>query len=104
MAAVCATEGYAERIAANAGNRDRLMAMDPKRYIAIMKRWRELFVAGAHHPVLGVSEKEMASIKVPTIIIPGNDKLTPRRAASPRTSRSPTACCTSCRSRIRKCR
>ena len=74
MAAVCATEGYAERIAANPKNRDRLMAMDPQRYIAIMKRWRKLFVAGAHYPVLGVSEKEMASIKVPTIIIPGNDQ------------------------------
>jgi pimeloyl-ACP methyl ester carboxylesterase len=75
MAAVCATEGYAERIAANAGNRDRLMAMDPARYIAIMKRWRDLFVAGAHYPVLGVSDAELASLKgVPTVIIPGNDQ------------------------------
>jgi pimeloyl-ACP methyl ester carboxylesterase len=74
MAAVCATEQYAERIAANPQNRDRLMAMDAKRYIAIMRRWRELFVAGAHHPVLGVSEAELGSIKVPTIIIPGNDQ------------------------------
>jgi pimeloyl-ACP methyl ester carboxylesterase len=74
MAAVCATEQYAERIAANPANRDRLMAMDPKRYIAIMRRWRELFEAGAHYPVLGVSEAECRSIKVPTIIIPGNDQ------------------------------
>jgi pimeloyl-ACP methyl ester carboxylesterase len=74
MAAVCATEGYAERIAANPGNRDRLMAMDPQRYIAIMKRWRALFVAGAHHPVLGVSEQELGSLRAPTIIIPGNDQ------------------------------
>jgi pimeloyl-ACP methyl ester carboxylesterase len=74
MAAVCATEQYAERIAANPANRDRLMNMDPKRYIAVMRRWRELFVAGAHHPVMGVTEAELASIKVPTIVIPGNDK------------------------------
>ena len=74
MAAVCATEQYAERIAANPKNRDRLIAMDPQRYIAIMRRWRELFVAGAHHPVLGVSEAELNSIKVPTIVIPGNDQ------------------------------
>ena len=73
MAAVCATEQYAERIAANPKNRERLMGMDAKRYIAIMKRWRELFVAGAHYPVLGVSDAELNSLKVPTIVIPGND-------------------------------
>jgi pimeloyl-ACP methyl ester carboxylesterase len=74
MAAVCATEQYAERIAANPGNRARLMSMDPKRYIAVMRRWRELFVAGAQLPVMGVTDAELNSIKVPTIIIPGNDK------------------------------
>jgi pimeloyl-ACP methyl ester carboxylesterase len=74
MAAVCATEQYAERIAANPANRERLMAIDPKRFIAVMTHWRELFVAGANLPVLGVTESELATIKVPTIIIPGNDQ------------------------------
>ena len=74
MAAVCATEQYADRIAANAKNREALMAMDPKRFIAIMTRWRDLFTANAHYPVLGVSDAELNSLKVPTIIIPGNDK------------------------------
>jgi pimeloyl-ACP methyl ester carboxylesterase len=74
MAAVCATEQYRERIAANPGNRERLMRMDPARYIAVMSRWHELFVRGADSPVMGVREAELRSIKVPTIIIPGNDK------------------------------
>jgi pimeloyl-ACP methyl ester carboxylesterase len=74
MAAVAATEQYAERIAANPRNRDRLLKMDPKEFIATMKRWRELFVAGAHLPVMGVTEDELASIKAPTIVIPGNDQ------------------------------
>jgi pimeloyl-ACP methyl ester carboxylesterase len=74
MAAVAATEQYAERIAANPRNRDRLLKMDPKEFIATMKRWRELFVAGAHLPVMGVTEEELASIKAPTIVIPGNDQ------------------------------
>jgi pimeloyl-ACP methyl ester carboxylesterase len=74
MAAVCGTEQYAERIAANPKNRERLMAIDPKRYIAVMTRWRELFVAGANLPVLGVTDAELATIKVPTVIIPGNDQ------------------------------
>jgi pimeloyl-ACP methyl ester carboxylesterase len=73
MAAVCATEQYQERIAANPKNRDTLMAMDPRDYIAKMKRWCELFVSGAHHPVMGVTPEELASIKAPTIVIPGND-------------------------------
>jgi pimeloyl-ACP methyl ester carboxylesterase len=73
MAAVCATEQYQERIAANPKNRDVLMGMDAKDYIGKMTRWRELFVADAHHPVMGVTPAQMASIKAPTIIIPGND-------------------------------
>jgi pimeloyl-ACP methyl ester carboxylesterase len=74
MAAVCATQQYQERIAANPGNRERLMRMDPRRYIEVMSRWRDLFVAGAQLPVMGVTEAELASIRVPAIVIPGNDK------------------------------
>jgi pimeloyl-ACP methyl ester carboxylesterase len=74
MAAVCATEHYSNLIKTNPANRDKLMAMDPKRFIEILKRWRELFVAGADLPVMGITDAELTSIKVPTIIIPGNDK------------------------------
>jgi pimeloyl-ACP methyl ester carboxylesterase len=74
MAAVCATPQYQERIAANPGNRERLMAMSAERYIAVMSRWRDRFVQGASLPVMGVSEAELASIRAPTIVIPGNDK------------------------------
>src|SRR5262247_95750 len=68
MAAVCATQQYQERIAANPGNRQRLMSMDPERYIEVMTRWRDLFVQGASLPVMGVSEAELASIRRPTIV------------------------------------
>jgi pimeloyl-ACP methyl ester carboxylesterase len=74
MAAVCATQQYQERIAANPGNRERLMSMDPQRYIEVMSRWRDLFVQGANLPVMGVTEAELASIRAPTVVIPGNDK------------------------------
>jgi pimeloyl-ACP methyl ester carboxylesterase len=74
MAAVCDTEQYRERIAANPGNRERLMRMDAKRYIEVMTRWRDNFVAGALLPVMGVTEAELKSIEVPTLVIPGNDK------------------------------
>src|SRR5882672_1548560 len=74
MAAVCATQQYQERIASNPGNRERLMRMDPAHYIEVMSRWRDLFLKGAGLPVMGVSESELASIRVPAVVIPGNDK------------------------------
>jgi pimeloyl-ACP methyl ester carboxylesterase len=74
MTAVCATEQWKERIAANPSTRDRLMAMPPEKFIEVLTRWNEIFVAGGKYPVMGVSEQELQSIKVPTIVIPGNDK------------------------------
>jgi pimeloyl-ACP methyl ester carboxylesterase len=74
MAAVCATEQYRERIAANPANGPRLMAMDPQRYIAVMSRWLEIFTRGPVEPMYGVPEAQLASIKVPTVVIPGNDR------------------------------
>ncbi len=73
MAAVCATDAYQERIQANPANREKLMAMDPKRFIAVMTKLRDLFVAGANLPVMGVTEDQLAKIKAPVMIIPGND-------------------------------
>jgi pimeloyl-ACP methyl ester carboxylesterase len=74
MDAVCATEQYQERFAANPGNLERMKTTDVKRYVEVMTRWRDNFVAGANLPVMGVTERELRSIKVPTIVIPGNDK------------------------------
>ena len=74
MEEVCATEAYQERISANPANREALMAMAPNEFIRIMSRLKELFIAGTHHPVMGVSEGELKSITTPTIVIPGNDK------------------------------
>ena len=73
MAAVCATEQYQERIAANPRNRERLMAMDPQQYIAVMQHWLDIFLRGPRAPVLGMSEDALRSIRVPTIVVPGND-------------------------------
>jgi len=77
MAAVCQTEEFAERIAARPANHDRLMAMDPDHFIAIMSHWLEYFEAGADLPVIGVSEADLRSIAVPTCIVPGNDNTHP---------------------------
>jgi pimeloyl-ACP methyl ester carboxylesterase len=73
MAAVCETEHWKERIEARPANRERLMKMNPERFIAVMSHWREYFVRGADLPVIGATEEELKTIRVPACIIPGND-------------------------------
>jgi pimeloyl-ACP methyl ester carboxylesterase len=74
MQAVAESEHFAERIKANPKNRERLLAMDPKQFVDVMTQWRSHFVASADLPVIGVTEQQLNSIKVPTCIIPGNDR------------------------------
>ena len=62
MAAVCATEQYQERIAANPANRERLMNLDPAKYIAVMSHWHQLFLNGADLPVMGDTVKGYGSL------------------------------------------
>jgi pimeloyl-ACP methyl ester carboxylesterase len=81
MTAVCETEHFAEVIRNRPSNRERLLALDPKHFIAVMHRWRELFQAGADMPLVGVSERDLRAITVPVCLIPGDD-LTHRRQAA----------------------
>ena len=74
MAAVAASEHFAERIAQNPANREKLLALEPAEFIAVMKSWREYFNKGADLPVIGATERDLNSIRVPTCIIPGNDR------------------------------
>ena len=74
MEAVAASEHFAARIADNPANRDRLMAIETSQFIDVMKSWREYFNAGADLPVIGATESDLNSIRVPTFVIPGNDK------------------------------
>jgi pimeloyl-ACP methyl ester carboxylesterase len=73
MAAVCEMEHWKERIAARPENRVALMKMEPARFIDVMSRWREYFLQGADLPVIGATEADLKSIRVPACIIPGND-------------------------------
>jgi pimeloyl-ACP methyl ester carboxylesterase len=74
MQAVAESEHFAERIKANPKNRERLLTIDPQQFVDVMTRWRSHFVASADLPVIGVTEQQLNSIKVPTCVIPGNDK------------------------------
>jgi hypothetical protein len=79
MAAVCTTPHFKERIEANSANRDILMAVDPARFIAAMKHWSSHFEQDAAKPVIGASEAELRSIRIPACIVPGNDRIHTRR-------------------------
>ncbi len=79
MAAVCATEHFEECIRARPANRDLLMGVDPARFIAAMAHWSGYFSADANKPVIGASEAELRSIKIPACIVPGNDRIHSRR-------------------------
>ena len=82
MAAVCADAHFAEVIRARPSNRDKLMAMDAKQFIAVMRRWREFFEAGADLPLIGASEQALRAIAAPTCIIPGDDLTHPSETAA----------------------
>lgn len=73
MAAVCASEHFAACIAARPSNRDRLMAMDARHFVAIMDTWRENFLASARLPVVGATEEQLRALAMPACLIAGND-------------------------------
>jgi len=73
MAAVCEMEHWKERIEARPENRDALTKLTPERFIAVMSHWRDYFLKGIDLPVIGATEAELKSIKVPACIVPGND-------------------------------
>jgi pimeloyl-ACP methyl ester carboxylesterase len=73
MAAIRAMDAWQERIAANPANAKYLAELPAQQFIDVLTRWNDIFVAGAHHPVMGVTAEQLSAIGVPTLIIPGND-------------------------------
>jgi hypothetical protein len=47
-----------------------------------MSRWLEIFTRGPVEPMYGVTEGQLRSIQVPTVVIPGNDKTHSRAAGA----------------------
>ncbi len=78
MAAVCRLDHWKEVIQANPKAEASLMAYHPRDFVALMTRWRQSFLAGAEHPVIGVSPAQLRSISAPACIAPGNDRVHPR--------------------------
>ncbi len=77
MAAVCEMDHWTEIGNANPASRAKLMAMDPRDFIARMTKWRQSFDAGAEHPVIGLSPAELRAMTMPTCVVPGKDPVHP---------------------------
>ena len=73
MGAVAETPYFAERITENPANLERLLSMDVQEFIGVMSRWSAFFTESASLPVIGATEEQLASIKVPTVIVAGDD-------------------------------
>ena len=81
MNAVCELDHFKDMCAVNPENRQRLLATDVHRFIRVMGHWREYFLKGASLPIIGCTREDLASIAIPTCVIPGNDFSHPRAVA-----------------------
>ena len=70
----------AQTISVNPTNRDRLLAMAPKDFVAIMKLWASWYGQGPGH-VHGIPYEHLRCINLPTLVAHGFDPIHPRDAA-----------------------
>jgi pimeloyl-ACP methyl ester carboxylesterase len=77
MAAVAETLFFADRIAANPANRERLLAQDPAAFCETMKRWNRSFYYRADAALTAVPDAALRNIAMPTLIVAGNDDVHP---------------------------
>jgi pimeloyl-ACP methyl ester carboxylesterase len=65
---------WADMVAANPKNRDRLLAIGAEEFEDVMWRWFDAYVPKSNEPIPGVSDHEFAAIDVPTLIIRGGEQ------------------------------
>jgi pimeloyl-ACP methyl ester carboxylesterase len=68
MEAVVALPTFQENLEKNPQNRERLLAMDPEEFAAVMEKWGPHFLQPADSPVPGFTAQDFARISVPTLI------------------------------------
>ncbi len=66
--------GWADLIAANPRNRDRLLAIGSEEFERVMNRWLDAFIPKPNEPIPGVPDWEFEKITCPTLIIRGGEK------------------------------
>ena len=86
MEAVCAVDHFAAVSGARTENPALLRALPPERFMAAMTNWQRSYHVGTDDEVLGLTDADLAAIRVPTAIVPYYDRSHPmstaRRAAA----------------------
>lgn len=75
--AVLATEHFAALTKANPVNAETLRGMGAAAFRTGMTDWLTGFIADRDYPVAGITPQNMRKITIPTIVIPGNDRVHP---------------------------
>lgn len=73
MREVIATDHFRDLVAADPARAEGLLAMDPERFARIMRTWRTNLEQGFETPILGATEADLRSLRLPIRIVPGND-------------------------------
>jgi pimeloyl-ACP methyl ester carboxylesterase len=68
MEAVLQATSWAENLAKNPAAKDKLLAMDPDEFIAVMQRWASAYVPSDISPVPGMKPVDFARLTMPTIV------------------------------------
>ena len=69
MEAVLKATSWADNLANNPSSRDRLLAMRPDDFIAIMQKWCAAYVPSPVSPVPGMSLGDFARLTMPTLVL-----------------------------------
>lgn len=68
MAAVAASQSWADQLKRNPRNREILLTQDSTRFIDTMQRWAKAYAPSEHSPVPGMTPQDFARLKMPTLI------------------------------------
>jgi pimeloyl-ACP methyl ester carboxylesterase len=68
MDAVMEATSWAEHFAKNPASREKIRAMDPEKFIAIMQKWCAAYVASDITPVPGMLPIDFARLTMPTVV------------------------------------
>ena len=65
---------WADLVASNPRNRDRLLAIGSEEFERVMNRWLDAFIPKPNEAIPGVADWEFEQVKVPTLIVRGGEK------------------------------
>jgi pimeloyl-ACP methyl ester carboxylesterase len=68
MEKVLGTASWAEHIAKNPQARENLLAMDPRKFIAMMQQWASVYVPSDTSPVPGMTLRDWAQLTMPVLV------------------------------------